>query len=193
MPGKFPLVNCFPSPKRNSLIALRPASAATVVTKPSPSTGTRPTSPCLSPPTPTNPLLALANTTSPTPTLTSRSLVPSRLEQTQSLLSRTPSPCNPSLSPSRLTLWSSSHTPPVFSTPLLAVPPSITPSSLLVTVLRTVWTTGSLRTPGVPHGVIKVTSNSPLSMVRVSAVSRWPPSTPASDRFSSVSNYYFDE
>merc|ERR1719340_419877 len=85
-----------------------------------------------------------------------------------------------SLSPLKPTRESSSHTHPVYWTPQPAAPTSTTASLSLDTALMkpAALITGSLRTPGTPTGVMKATSRSLALKERVSAASRWPPSTP---------------
>merc|ERR1712127_15790 len=86
--------------------------------------------------------------------------------------SKLPSNTDQSLLPSKLTNQSSINTPVVSSPPSLAVPPSITVSSPSVTVSTPPLENTTLsRTPGLPHGESKVTSESPLKTELVSAVS----------------------
>jgi hypothetical protein len=64
----------------------------------------------------------------------------------------------------------SSSTDPVSSLELPAEPRSTTPSPLSVGELRTVLTTGSSETPGIPHGVMPVTLRSLPRKVKVFAL-----------------------
>jgi len=80
---------------------------------------------------------------------------------------------NPSLLPLKPTKTSSNNTLVVFSTPLLAELPLITPSSLSDTALAPLLVTiGSSEIPGAPHGVKQATSGLPSLQVagQVSAV-----------------------
>ena len=143
VPGKSALVNFFLSQNHNSLIALRHASAAVVETKLLHSITTQITSQCQNPHILTTPLLALALMMLTTHTQTSKLLVTSQWQLTQSMLFKLQLLNNQLLSQSKLTLLNSNPTDQVFSIALLVVHPLTTPSSLLVMVLKTAKTTGS--------------------------------------------------
>lgn len=102
--------------------------------------------------------LTLLLTPTSQPTLLSNSRLPSTLLQSQS--------------PLRPTEPSSNNTPPVFWTPPLAEPNSITPSPPSDTELRVDKSTTSSETPGELHGETKDTSRSPPLTDLESAVSK---------------------
>mmetsp|Transcript_7449 Transcript_7449/g.5368 ORF Transcript_7449/g.5368 Transcript_7449/m.5368 type:complete len:246 (-) Transcript_7449:82-819(-) len=131
---------------------------------------------CPSPTTLTTPV-ELSKTDLASTKRTKVSLVPNptkTFKRTTLLPLRMPSNNSQSPSPLMLAPDTSTTTVVVSSTTLaLAAPPLITPSSLSVGVNRTVPSSTSLRTPGVPTGVRVVTLDSPSPAEKVCAVARW--------------------
>lgn len=181
VPTKLHLNPSSHSLNNNLLIALRPAKDAMEVGKHVPLSITKVTILKVKPAIHTLLLMVLALTMLPTPTpklvlRTTSTLHPIQLMPSKLLLLNSPSP-----SLLRPINFASSFTNQVFSTTLTAEQLLITPSSLLVMVMKVAKTTGSSRTHGEPHGVKQATSRSLQSLAKVSAAFKKDPSTQPSD------------